>query len=270
MGHGGKVHRPSITSQLLDFLAYNYAVKRDRINDLFLEGVNDDDEMRRIRYRIRYVLEVLSKKGLIYVVPRRLVINIPLLLFYYKASGESAENSAIALTSGPLLLKYREAVKLINDVVSKYYDKFNGFIFNLLYFHKLHNMLMGNIAEEIAGKVPKKTVIQGGEEKTHVTEPDDTDRNIEAVRELAQQLEDTFYNYLIYIIVNDKKKQEEFLNEVRRLFKSYSEHLTKELEDKWKDIRYSIEYSLAYDRDPRIRSIGRNFLERVVSFCLTL
>lgn len=259
MGHGGKVHRPSITSQLLDFLAYNYAVKRDRINDLFLEGVNDDDEMRRIRYRIRYVLEVLSKKGLIYVVPRRLVINIPLLLFYYKVNKESKKNSAIALrnsaialTSNPLSLEYSEAVELVGEVVSKYYDKFDGFISDLLRLHDLHDMLMGNIAEE------------------YVNELDDTDRNIEAVRALTQLLEGMFYQYLLYIIVNDEEKQEEFLNEVRRVFKSYSEHLTKELEDKWKYIRYSIEHSLAYDRDPRIRSIARNFLERVVSFCLTL
>lgn len=269
MGHEGKVHGLSITSQLLDLLAYSYAVKRDRINELFLEGVNDDDERRRIRFRIRYVLEVLSKKGLIHVVPRLLVVNVPLLLFYYKVSEESVGKSATALTSGHVGLKYSKAVELVGEVVSKYSSKFDDFVSQLLYFRKLNDVFMNTVAEEVVREVPKKIVVHR-EEKTHAIVLDDTDRNIEAVRKLTQLLENTFYHYLLYIIVNDEEKQEEFLNEVRHIFKSYSTHLAGELEDKWRYIRYSINNRLADDRDPRIRSIARNFLERVVYVCLAL
>jgi len=267
MEHEEEVYEPSITSQLLDLLASRYAVKRSEINELFLEDVNDD-ERRRIRFRIRYVIEVLGKKGLIHVVPRRLVVNVPLLLFYYKVSGGSVEKSATALTSGPLWLKYSEAIDIVSEIVSKYSNKFDDFVSQLLYFRKLHDKLMNNIFRKIVKEVPKKIVVQEG--KTQVAEFDDIDRNIEAVERFTQLLENTFYHYLLYIIVNDEEKQKEFLNEVRRIFKSFSEHLVKELEDRWRYIQYSINNHLAYDADPRIRSIARSFLERVVYVCLAL
>jgi len=269
MEHEEEVYGPSITSQLLDLLASRYAVKRDGINELFLEGVNNDDERRRIRYRIIYVLEVLSKKGLIHAVPRRLVVNVPLLLFYYKLNGESVENSAVALTNGSLRLKYSKAVELVGEIVSKYSSKFDDFVSQLLYFRKLHDKFMGIVFKKVVREVPKEIVIrrEGG---TRVIELDDIDRNRKAVEMFTQILENTFYHYLLYIIVNDEEKQKEFLNKVRHIFKSYSEHLVKELEDRWRYIRYSINNRLADDRDPRIRSIARNFLERVVYACLAL
>ena len=82
-------------------------------------------------------------------------------------------------------------------------------------------------------------------------------------------LEDTFYHYLLYIIVDDEEKEKEFLAEIRRIFKTFSEHLSRELMDRWRYLRYTIN-RLSEDSDPRIRSTARNFLERVVYACLVL
>jgi len=268
VGDEGKVYGPSISSQVLDLIAPRYAVRRSRLDDYILEGVGSEDERRRILLSIRTILYMLKRKKLVHIVPRVLVVNVPLLLFYYNVNGRSIEKTATALTSGQIGLRYSRAVGLVDEVVSRYSSVFDDLVSQLLYFRKLHDKLMNVAVKSIVKEVPKKIIIRR-EKEARIIELDDIDRNIEAVERLAQLLENTFYHYLLYIIVDDEEKEKEFLNEIRRIFRSFSEHLSRELMDKWRYLRYTIN-RLAEDKDPRIRSTARSFLERVVYACLAI
>jgi len=59
-----------------------------------------------------------------------------LLLFYHNVSGRSIGKITIALTSGHIVLPYREAVELAAEVVFRYSTTFDNLISQLTHFRE--------------------------------------------------------------------------------------------------------------------------------------
>ncbi len=267
MSYEGKIHEYSISSRVLDLIAPRFAVRRGKITEFVLdiEGGVDADKRRRIQHNVRTILYELRRKNLVYLVPRVLVVNVPLLLFYHKVNGESVGKTATALTSGQIGLKYSRAVEIVKEVIYNYSNTFDDFVAQLIYFRKVHDKLMHVVIKTIRNEIPQIVIRKDGK----TVSLDDSFRDEEAVRRFIWMLEDTFYHYLLYIVVEDEEKEKEFLSEIRRIFKSFSEYLYRELVDRWRYLQYSIN-RLAEDENQRIKSAAKGFLERVVYACLAL
>lgn len=253
-----------ISPLIVDAIASRFAVRRSKLMD-YLGYISDNgrDRYRRILISVRTTLYMLRRKELIHLVPKVLVVNVPLLLFYHYANGKYIGKTATSLTSWQIGLPYPRAVEIANEVVSRYSRVFDAFISQLLYFRKLRDKLMSTAIKDLAEEIPRIVIrLEGG----RVVE---IDRDREAVETFYHILESRFYHYLLYILVDDKEKQEEFLDEIRGVFRSFNKHLLQELTDKWKYLRSTID-KLSEDKDPRIRSTARNFLERVLYTCLAL
>jgi len=246
----------------VNVIASRFAIRRSKLT--YYLGLEHSD--RKVLAVARTTLYMLKKKKLVHLVPRVLIINVPLLLLYYNANERSAEKTAVALTSQQIALPLWRAIELVNEVVSKYSTTFNAFIHQLLSFCRLYNKLVPVTIRGLAEEVPKKIVIHRS--NGSIAEYD-INRNEEAVKRFYNLLEHTFYHYLLYIIVDDEEKQKEFLNEIRRVFRLFNEHLVEELISRWRYLHNIVE-QLAYDSDHRIRYTAKSFLEQVIFTTLSM
>ncbi len=131
----------SATSWVLDSVGYNFIVHRSSVYPPELEEIVDEKKRRRVLGAVRYVIQVLRKKNMVFLIPKRFIINIPLVLTYYRIKDGNLAIVAEALRSGGRL-DATEARATIERIISDYYDYFNSFINELFKFYQTYRRVV--------------------------------------------------------------------------------------------------------------------------------
>jgi len=243
----------SATLWVLDRISYRLIVRRDALYPPELEEARDEEERRRIQGAIRYVIQALRKKDMVFLIPKRYVINIPLTLTYYKLNN-SILVIAEALRSGGML-EADEAYAIVERVISNYYSYFEHLINSLLKFYQTY----------------RKVLITLGND------------------EAQYRLESKLYEYLPFILIESmgnsgmvegdegkkrkvrrKRRTLEFL---RAIVKTVEQEVGRETIEKlcyrWKELENVVD-ELSYDDDPHVESIAKRFLERTLQYIINI
>jgi len=219
----------SATSWVLDTIAYNFIVRRNSIYPPSIEEYNDAEKGKNLLYTVRYVIQVLRSKSLIFLIPKRFVINIPLVLTYYRLHNDSIE----MVYEGALrrYLSYNDAENLAESLVRNYMPLYMSLIDELLRSAHLYLKIIGHI---------------------------DWDKVIEIV-----------HQYIPYIISGDEAKPPRSITEEFRdhISSFVSRKIINEFRYSWGKVFEEID-RLCFHKDSHVESICRRFLNRVVRYTL--
>ena len=245
----------SATSWILDRIGYSFAVRRNTLYPPELEEAEDEKERRRILGTIRYVIQVLRNKDMVFLIPKRFVINVPLTLTYYNVKGGSIPMVAEVLRSGGKL-SADEARVTAERVINSYYSRFEPFIDDLLEFYQAYRKILIALNEY----------------------------------EVRYSLERRFYEYLPFILIESrerggveesdkrvkkrlgriKQRTLEFLKTVVKIVEQdIGSRAIESLYYRWRMLEDRIN-ELAYDNDPHVESIAGRFLDRVVRYAINI
>ncbi len=239
----------STTSWVLDRIGCRFVVRRGDLYPPELEEARDEEEKRRIQGTVRYVVQVLRKKGMVFLIPKRFVINIPLTLTYYRLNN-SVLIVAEALRSGGML-EADEAYAIVERVISNYYRYFEPLINNLLKFYQPYRKILITLGND----------------------------------EVQYRLESKLYEYLPFILIESRgssgmvegdegkkrkvSRKRRTLEFLRAIVKTVEQEVGKEAIEKlcyrWRELENTID-ELSYDDNPHVESITRRFLERTMRY----
>ena len=245
----------SLSRMIIEELAMHWVTRRNSLSRIAIEfyrGGEDKEiaEKKRLNalQQVRNILNHLQRKALIYIVPRRLVVNVPRLLYLYHVNlpeeakkdvkeAIDTEKHKNALHMAALAFQENlgisfplsEAYEITRNIVRMYYEKFHGYLVVLDEFtDKARNMI------------------------TKINRPDTNAYFNNRVLELVSR-------YLLDIVA--MIRYEEFIDELLGLVRevvSYKEVL--EVREMWLLLTDKIR-ALSDDMDFRTASYARQFLE---------
>ena len=245
----------SLSRMIIEELAKHWVIWRDSLSKTAIEFYRkgedkeiSEKERLSVLQQVRNILYNLKRKALIYIVPRRLVVNVPRLLYLYHVNlpeeakkdvkeAIDTEKHKNALHMAALAFQENlgisfplsEAYEITRNIVRMYYEKFHGYLVVLDEFtDKARNMI------------------------TKINRPDTNAYFNNRVLELVSR-------YLLDIVA--MIRYEEFIDELLGLVRevvSYKEVL--EVREMWLLLTDKIR-ALSDDMDFRTASYARQFLE---------
>ncbi len=247
----------SISQYVIKELARRYAIRRNMLSRLALHyfGENPSEKEKNTAYgAVRNILYILSRKDLVFQEEKRLVVNVPRLLFLYYinlpkeerkpekmwSNNRAVNYSALYFASKPLSsievgLSEEESINIANTIVRRYYVNdtiYHGYLHTLYTFLKHMSKFLKEINKE--------------ENQLYLT----------------KKVEEIIYGHLLDI-VSDRKTRE-IIEEIRYTIQEIvGSKLFKNLMDSWSFLTTKI-HGLTDDPDPRTRSRARSFMEVVV------
>ena len=249
----------SLSRLIIEQLALRWVTRRDFLSRIavdFYRGGEDEEvpeERRRSALQqVSNILNQLKRKHLVFIVPRRFVVNVPRILYLYyinlpreaRASwreGLEVERHTKALYA--VMGAFREnlginfplseARTIAEKVISMYYDEFHGYLVTLASFiDKASKMLI------------------------KINEPDTNEYFNKRLTELVSQ-------YLLDIVA--MRGYEELVAEILELVREVTGYkVVEEVGEKWRLLSSKI-HALSYDPDFRIASYARQFLEASIN-----
>ena len=249
----------SLSHLIIEQLVVRWVTRRDFLSKIavdFYRG-DEDEEVSEERKRstlqqVSNILNQLKRKHLVYIVPRKLVINVPRVLYLYyinlpeKArenrheglNTEQYEKALYAVTGAfreNLGIDYSlsEARELSEKIISSYYEEFYGYLVTLdMFIDKASRLLV------------------------KINEPDINEYFNKRVTELVSK-------HLLDIIA--MRNYEGFIDEILGLFREVAGYkLVEEVGEKWRLLSAKI-HAISYDPDFRVVSYARQFLELSVN-----
>ena len=217
------------TSQILNAIATRFIVPRRSIYP-------DDPEVRKRMYgTARYVLQVLKSKSLIYIIPRRFIVNVPLVLVYYRLSNGDLERVCEAVLRKGHYLGSREARSVAERIVKEFLPIFKNFTDAVLRAARLHHEVVSRVDwDEVTGII---------------------------------------HSYIPYILSGEDVRPSDIVDDLRSYITRYiSEGELEEFRLAWRGVLDSVESicSVDYDDNPHIESYCRRFMDRVVRYTLSV
>ncbi len=245
----------SLSRMIIEQLALRWITKRDFLSRTavdFYRGSEDEEvpeERRRSALQqVSNILNQLKRKHLVFIVPRRLVVNVPRILYLYYINlprkaradwhiGRKVERHEKALYA--VIGAFREnlginfplseARAIAGKVISMYYDEFHGYLVTLdPFIDKASKML------------------------TRINEPDTNEYFNKRVTEIVSQ-------HLLDIVA--MRGYDELVAEILELVREVTGYkLVEEVGERWRLLSSKI-HVLSEDPDFRIASRARQFLE---------
>jgi hypothetical protein len=222
----------------------------------FYRGSEDEEvpenRRRSALQQVSNILNHLKRKHLVFVVPRRFVVNVPRVLYLYyinlpkearadrrKGLGVERHEKALYAIMGAFRenlgmdFPLSEAREISQKIISLYYEEFYGYLVTLdLFIDSVSKMLV------------------------KINEPDTNEYFNKRVAELVSQ-------YLLDIVA--MRGYEEFINKILGLVREVVGYkLVEEVGEKWRLLSSKIQ-ALSYDPDFRTASYARQFLEASVN-----
>ncbi len=265
MSRGRKAYRRgfrksySLSRMIIEQLALRLATRRDFLSRIAVDFYRaaEDEEVSEKRRRsalqqVSNILNQLKRKHLVFVVPRRFVVNVPRVLYLYyinlpkgaradRRKGLEVELHEKALYA--VMEAFREnlgidfplseATEISQKIISLYYEEFYGYLVTLdLFIDRVSKMLV------------------------KINEPDTNEYFNGRVTELVSR-------YLLDIVA--MRGYEEFIDKILGLVREVVGYkLVEEVGEKWRLLSGKIQ-ALSYDPDFRAASYARQFLEATVN-----
>jgi len=249
----------SLSRLIIEQLALRWVTRRDFLSriavDFYRDNENEEvpEERRRSALQqVSNILNQLKRKHLIFIAPRRFVVNVPRVLYLYyinlpkeartdRRKGLKVEQHEKALYAVMGAFKENlgidfpssEAREISQKIISSYYEEFYGYLVTLdLFIDRVSKMLV------------------------KINEPDTNEYFNRRVTELVSR-------YLLDIVA--MRGYEEFIDEMLGLVREVVGYkLVEEVGEKWRLLASKIQ-ALSYDPDFRTASYARQFLEASVN-----
>ncbi len=239
----------SLARMVVEQLAFHYVTKRDYLSKMAVEFYYEiGREKENALQQVSNILNHLKRKHLIHMVPRKLIINVPRSLYLYhvnlpkEARYDSDEvlhvekyRSAIWKVAeayqGNLGVEFplSEALRLAEEVVVSYYDRFHGYLVALDAFTDRASILLAAINQP------------------------------ETNEYFSEQVLKTVSQHLLDIVAGIRL--DEFVAEIVELVREVVGYkLLQEVGERWKILVTKI-MALSRDPDFRTASYSRQFLE---------
>lgn len=248
----------SLSRIIIEELARHWVVQRNTLSRMAVEFYRESEDKELLEKKrlnalqhVSNILNHLKRKDLIYIVPRRLIVNVPRLLYLYHINlpKEAKKETKIAIDTEkhknalhiaasafqenlgitfPLL----EAYEITRNIIGMYYEKFHGYL-----------VVLDEFTDKAAKMIAK------------INEPNANEYFNNRVLELVSR-------YLLDIVA--MMRYEEFIDELLRFVREvvgYKEVL--EVGEKWRLLTSKIR-ALSSDPDFRTASYARQFLEASV------
>jgi len=219
----------SATSWVLDAISYKFIVRRASIYPPSIDENIDAEKKENILYTVRYVIQVLRSKSLIFLIPKRFVINIPLVLTYYRLNNANVETVYEFILKK--YLNYNEGKNIMEILIKNYMPLYGVVINELLKAAPLYLEIISNI---------------------------DWDRIIEIV-----------HHYIPNIIFDEGAGLSRSITKELRdhILSSASPKIIDEFKYGWSRILSEID-RLCFHKDSHVESICNRFMNRVVQYTL--
>lgn len=249
----------SLSRMIIEQLALRWVTRRDFLSRLavdFYRGGEDEEiseeQRRNALQQVSNILNHLKRKHLVFIVPRRFVVNVPRVLYLYyinlpkgaradrrKRLDVKRNEKALYAVMGALRenlgmdFPLSEAREISQRIISLYYEEFYGYLVTLdLFIDRVSKMLV------------------------KINEPDTNEYFNRRVTELVSR-------YLLDIVA--MRGYEEFIDEMLGLVREVVGYkLVEEVGEKWRLLTSKIQ-ALSYDPDFRTASCARQFLEASVN-----
>ena len=222
----------SATSRALNTIGTRFIVRRSSIYPEELERCSDLEKRRRMLGNIRYVVQALRSKSLIYLVPRRFIINVPLVLIYYRLNNDSLNLVCETALRGGFYLSYNEARSVAKRIIECYLPRYKTFIEAVLgAAHLLH---------EVISRVDWDEVVS------------------------------ILYSFIPHIVSGEGARPSDIVNDIRSYIASQMSR--EELGDfryLWRKVLDSVD-TICFDKDPHAESICHRFMDRVLRYTLSV
>jgi len=248
----------SATLWSLDRIGYNFIVRRENLYPPELEEARDYKERRRIQGAVRYVVQVLRKKNIVFLIPKRFIINIPLTLTYYRIN--YGINNPVLIVAEVLRsggkLEEDEARKIVERIVSTYYSYFEPFINKLLKYYQPYRKLVDALSnDEVQNMLERKLheylpfILIESRDKSGIGESNESEKRKRVIR---------------------KGKMLEFLGAIVKIVEQeIGKEVVENLYYRWRELENVVD-ELSYDDNPHVESIARRFLERTLQYAINV
>ena len=245
----------SLSRLIIEQLALHWITRRDSLSKLAVDfyrnnkdGEVSEKQKRSALQQVSNILNHLKRKNLVFVVPRRFVVNVPRILYLYyinlskearadRRKGLEVERhkKAFYVVMGAFRenlgidFPLSEAREISQKIISSYYEEFYGYLVALdLFIDRVSKMLV------------------------KINEPDTNEYFNKRVTEIVSQ-------HLLDIVA--MRGYEEFIDKILGLVREVAGYkLVEEVGEKWRLLSSKIQ-ALSYDPDFRTASYARQFLE---------
>lgn len=220
----------SITSWVLNVIGTKFIVRRNDIYPEELEYCSDPKKRRNMLNTVRYVVQALRSKSLIYLVPRRFIINVPLVLIYYRLNNDSLNMVCETALKKGFYLSHSEARSVAVRIVNDYLPRYKTFVDTLLKVGYLFFKIVSYVGwDEVVGIV---------------------------------------YSYIPHIVSGEGARPSDVVEDIRAHIVSHASR--EELEKfryAWRTVLDSVD-TICFDNDPHVESICHRFMDRVLRYTL--
>lgn len=249
----------SLSKNIISLLATNRVTQRSFLSNVALdfhrESLDEEIPTRERRKTLQHlsnILNCLKRKNLIYIIPRKYVINVPRILYLYHVNlpanikrgvheirKPDRYKNAMYITATAIRTRLgvnyplQDAYNIVRYIVTRHYSKFHGYLVNL---------------DELTSKISRLT--------TKIIESDTNEY-------LTNQIVEIIMHHLLDLVA--RTRYEDLINKLLRLLSELAGYKNlEEIGEIWRYLSSKIN-SLSSDQDFRTASYARQFLEESVN-----